>query len=82
LKQKMKVQIDDRFDLINDVTEIVRRHLWDKCALHPDKSLEWIRPNIRTFVDSVIRDLEYFAREVIPVGEKLDTEQNKLKGKE
>jgi hypothetical protein len=70
----MTGQIADIWQLKHDIKLVLLKHLTGKCAEHSKKALEWVRPNITTFVESVDRDLDRFARDVIPVGEKLDAE--------
>jgi hypothetical protein len=70
----MTDQIDDILELKIEIMVLVAKHLTGKCAQHQKKAMEWVRVNINTFVSSVERDLDYFAKNVIPVGEKLDAE--------
>lgn len=70
--------IDDTLEFKLDAKALVQKHLCGKCKKHSAKALEWVAPNLRTFVESVERDLEYFVKRVIPVGEKLDQEKEEI----
>lgn len=74
----MSPNIDDTFEFKQDVLAVLKKHLAGPCKKHFSKAIEWVRPNMRTFVESVERDLNYFAANVIPVGEKLDAEQKEI----
>jgi hypothetical protein len=73
----LNLTIDDTLELKREITDVVRKHLTGKCAQHADKVMEWVRTNIRVFVDTVESDLAYFAERIIPIGEKLDAELEK-----
>jgi hypothetical protein len=79
----MTGQIDDLWEFKEDIRRIVLKHMTGPTKKHANKAMEWVRVNINKFAESVDRDLDYFAKNVIPVGEKLDAkleQNNKPKG--